>query len=537
MPINYRVSGASQVTPAVLTPQHKYSLDAGVSNFFATRQQKQKNELEEKKAKSKQALDDALYNPGNVNDLEYEKSIQKKAQGVIDYSTKSVVEGKVGSPEYNINIAEKKRETELARGKGLAALSEKTNALQGVNQLPGYYDKTGLATEINEAYHPKTEDGDIDWDNLSPEKGQEIMQDRFKHINTVDMFKSKLEKIPERVKTGEYKFTNFNPNDGTADGQQIKIEGNKALFFTPVMDKDNKKVIKWVPGASDQTADFFLESDEEIDREADYQYEKYIEAETIARAKAGDDRDPREIRLDIEADNGKVQFKRDHVKKNLDFLNRVTPISETKTLATYSKGDGSGNKDEEFKATMYKNQVRKTTGAFGGKNMTVDTDVPEEYRFSGKKMDKPVRINISKAYYENNNRPLSEQELVGDKNVNVSRVFLQAYDQKTNKPLLGKTEDLKKNPNVVYRWAVGGTMDVEEQVGEGEDIKTKVVKRNVIIPYDEMSNDIKAQYGFDLESREDSEISDLELISQIKEQNPNATPEQRLKIYKTLRGK
>ena len=81
---------------------------------------------------------------------------------------------------------------------------------------------------------------------------------------------------------------------------------------------------------------------------------------------------------------------------------------------------------------------------------------------------------------------------------------------------------------------VGGTMDA---TGVDEEGKEKKIKKNVMIPYEEVSNDIKAKYGFDLNDRDISDISDLELASYIKEQHPKATTQELLKIFNKTRGK
>ncbi len=538
MPLNVRVSGEADVTPAIAPLRHDFSaLNQAIAARGAYQRRQQEQAAAEKSAKAKQAADDALYNVGEVNDPEYQKELEKKGKEILEYSTKSTMENSVGSPEYTPTVNKLKNDAATIKGKSNALISTATQAYREIDSLPNYYNKQALNEQVYDRSHRKNDKGDIAWDQIDPKEVLGVPANPYSAVNSLDMYKNKVEKLPEQIRQKQYEFYNRNPNDNSIDGTMVKLEGTKATFVKPVYD-NKQKLIRYEPGVTNEVVDEFLIKDPEIKGEAEHQYQKYLEAETIAKAQNGDTRDPRLIRLELERDFDKQDFMRNHVKGFLNMLNKSTPINEIKQVATYTKTSGDGGKDAEFKATKLTNQVRKTSGLDQktGKDTIVDSDVPEEYRLSGKKLDSPLRVNLSSAYYEDTNNPLTKEELVGDKTVKVTRVFLQGFDTKTGKPIVGKAESLKKNPNVVYKWAAGGTMEGSEWVGEGDEAKEKKVSKNVIIPYDEISNDIDAAYGFNLDSRDKSEISDLELTSYIKQKFPKASPEEKVKIFKNIRA-
>lgn len=535
MPLNYRVSGEAEVTPAIAPPRHDFSaFNQAIAARGAYERRQRDQEAADKAAKAKQASDDANYSVGEVKDPEYQKELEKVGKKLLEYSTKNFMDGTAGNKEYTPTVNTFKNEASTIAGKSNALISTATQAYRDIETLPDYYNKQSLKEQVYDLGHKKNETG-IAWDQIDPKEILNVANNPYSAINTLDMAKSKVEKLPEQIRQNQVRFTNFDPNDGKADGMMIRTDGLKATFMEPIYD-NKQNVTGWKPGVTNEVADMFITSDPEVKGEAEYQYQKYLEAETIARAQNGDIRDPKLIRIELERDFDKQDFMRSHVKGYLNMLNKSTPISETKQVATYTKPSGEG--ESEFKATKLTNQVRKTTGydPKTKKDIVVNSDVPEEYRLSGKKLDAPLRVNLSSAYYEDSNNPLTKEELVGDKTVKVTRVFLQAFDTKTKKPVVGSTESLKKNPNVVYKWAVGGTMDGTEWVGEGDEAKEKKVSKNVIIPYEEISNDINAAYGFDLNNRDPSEISKLELASIIKQKYPNATAEERMKIMQKING-
>jgi len=319
----------------------------------------------------------------------------------------------------------------------------------------------------------------------------------------------------------------------------IQTDGLKATFMKPVLDNKGN-VVKWIPGVTDAVADGFIDNDPEIRGEAEYQYEKYLEAQTIAAAREdaanGVKRDPRVIRQEIERESDKRGFMREHVKNGLNMYNKSAPISELKQVAAYSNPKGGSGDEEDFSVTRMVDQKRNVNTK--QPNETADNivsgDIPEEYRFSGKKLDQPVLVNSTKIYNENTNNAISGLESVGDKKFFPTRTMLVGYNTKNGKYMHGSLETMKKNPDVVFKWVVGGTMDAKTFDNEG---KEKTSKLNVFMPYEEVSNDIKAKYGFDLNDRDPSQISDLELTSYIKQKYPNATPQEKLKMFNKIRGK
>lgn len=535
----YRVDGSVNVTPAIAPYQHEFSM---LERTLGAPERRRRKEEEEARRKAELAAQEAKYSPGSVNDVEYNDALAKKAGAVIDYTSQAYKIGNIGTPEYYVGRSQLEKDTELVKGKGVAAITEYNKAYQNIDQLPKYVNKTALNTEVYDASHPKNKDGEIDWESLDPQKIASIPSDYYKHINAVDMYAEKTKDIPEKIKSGQIKFTNFNPNDGSADGMMVQTDGLKATFMKPVMD-DKGKVLKWIPGVTDQVADSFIDNDPEVKGEAEYQYNKYLEAQTIAvareEAEQGIRRDPRVIRQEIERESDKRGFMRDHVKNGLNMYNKSAPISELKQVAAYSNPKGGSGDEEDFSVTRMVDQKRNVNTK--QPNETADNivsgDIPEEYRFSGKKLDQPVLVNSTKIYDENTNNAISGQAAVGDKKFFPTRTMLVGYNTKNGKYMHGSLETMKKNPDVVFKWVVGGTIETSEADKEKEDGSVVKVKKNVFMPYEEVSNDIKAKYGFDLNDRDPSQISDLELTSYIKQKYPNATPQEKLKMFNKIRGK
>lgn len=542
MPVNYRVDGSVDVTPAIRPIGIDWTpLQNSLENNRRRQEEKQRQAAAEKAAKAKQAADEALYDPGNVTDFEYQKDLTKIGEKVLDFAAEGYKKGTTGSTDHNYNINKMKQEATLVKGKANAALAEGTRARQDIDKLPKYYNKQLLNERVYDYMHPKVDPNDpnsnIDWSSVDAKKIGSVSVNPYDTINPIDMYDEKSKDWAQKVREKEYKFTNYDPNDGTADGLMMRTDGSKAVFFKPVLD-DKGKVTKWVPGVTDESANLIM-SDPEIRGEAQSQLDRYIEAEVIQRANQGDTRPARLIYDDIKANINEEDWLRSYVKTNLERINKSEPISKTQQIATYSKPSGDG-KDEEFKATKMVDQKRVINlRQPGDKDDKISTgDVPEEYRFSGKKLDQPVVVNSTKIYDENTNNAVTGQESIGDKKFYPTRTMLMAYDTKSGKYVHGSTENHKKAPNVVYKWVVGGTMEAEreEVVEDNKPPKIVTYKRNVFMPYEEVSNDIKAKFGFDLNDRDVSEISDLELSSFIKEKYPTSSAQERLQIFKKLRS-
>lgn len=532
MPINYKVDGSVPVTHAIEPAQHDWSPFQNALRENKNRAAKEEEERQKVLTqKANQAAEEAKYNPGSVNDIDYNDSLNKKGQEVLDYSAEAYKNGTIGSPQHIYEISKKRQEAELIKGKANAALATNQQAYQNIDQLPSYVDKTALNNQVYKASHPKNANGSIDWNKIDPKSITDIPSNYYGAINTADMYKTKIKDLGEKVHSTENMFGVTDPNDGTALGQMIRSDSTKAKFFKPIMDNKGN-VQKWVPGVTDEAAGFMLDNDQEVKGEAQNQLDKYIQQETAARINAGDTRDIREVHNDVEKNIDARAWMRDHVKLNMERLN------ETSTYSSYKQGfkfrnPNEDKNEEDFKATKVVDQKRNLNVGDGTDDIR-STDVPEEYRFSGKKLDQPVSVNSSKIYDENTNKSISGQESVGDKKLYPTRTFQIGYNTKTGKYLQGSIKDIKKDPNAVIKWMVGGTMDATETDDEG---KEKKIKKNVMIPYEEVSNDIKAKYGFDLNDRDISEISDLELASHIKQEYPKATAQERLKIFNQARGK
>jgi hypothetical protein len=346
------------------------------------------------------------------------------------------------------------------------------------------------------------------------------------------MYADKIKDLGVKVHTSENMFGVADPNDGTALGQMIRSDSTKAKFFKPVTDKKGN-VTRWVPGVTDEAAAYMLDNDPEVKGDAEHKYQKYLEAETAARISNGVQGSIGEVYNDVKRNTDARKFMLDYAKRNMEQFNEVSTDTGLKQGYKYDKADGS--KDEEFSATKVTNQKRNfnVEDPNTGKVDVRTGDVPEEYRLSGKKIDTPLMINSSKIIEEGTNKKIKGAESLGDKKVYATRVMLLPTNAKTNQIVQGSTDNLKKNPDIVWKQYLGGTMDDVKKV-EGKEVE---VKKSVIIPYDEVSNDVKAKFGFDLDEREASEISDLELTSIIKQKYPKASPQEKVKIFNQLRGR
>lgn len=534
--LKYRISGDVPITPAIAPLRHDFSpLHNAIAAARIAKEKRAEQERADKAAKAKQAADEALYNPGNVNDLEYQKSLQKKGEEVLNYSAEAYKTGAIGTLDHNYNINKMKQEAALIKGKADAALAEGTRSRQDIDKLPNYYNKSLLNQQVYDYMHPKDDKGDINWGDVDAKKIASVSVNPYHAINTVDMIDTKSKDWAQKIRKGEVQFTNYNPNDGTADGMMIKTDGYKTIFEKPVLDNKGN-VVKWVPGVTDEAARFMMEGDHEINGVAEVALDDYIEAEVIARAQSGDQRHARLIYDDVKRNVDAERFKLDFVKKHLDRINKTEPLSELKQVATYTKPAGSGEDEKEFKTERFANQKRTLNVRKEGTNVDEfkETEIPEEIRFSGTKTKNFFPINTTKIYDEEANTALPA---TGDKQANITRVYLMGYDTKSGKWVQGKQANLLKNPNIVYKWVAGGTMQATEMRGEGEDAKEVKVTKKVFIPYEEINNDLKAEFGFDLNERDPSEISDIELTSFIKEKYPKSTPQEKLQIFKKIRGK
>lgn len=565
MPVNYRVSGDVDITPAIGPGRHDWSmLERGIIRDENAKARKAAEEAAAQAAKAKQAAEEAKYAPEFVNDIEYNDAIQKKGQEVLRYSADAYKKGTIGSPEYNFNIGQMKNQTALISGKAKAAIDAAKQSYQNVDQLPRYVDKTKLNTKIYDAAHPKQKDttslklfnqpfndlpperqkevlsripkginpDEVDMEGIDPKFVADIPTNYYDAINSRDMYADKIKDLGVKVHTSENMFGVADPNDGTALGQMIRSDSTKAKFFKPLTDKKGN-VTRWVPGVTDEAAAYMLDNDPEVKGDAEHKYQKYLEAETAARISNGVQGSIGEVYNDVKRNTDARKFMLDYAKRNMEQFNEVSADTGLKQGYKYDKSDGS--KDEEFSATKVTNQKRNfnVEDPNTGKVDVRTGDVPEEYRLAGKKIDTPLMINSSKIIEEGTNRKIKGAESLGDKKVYATRVMLLPTNAKTNQIVQGSTENLKKNPDIIWKQYLGGTMDDKKKV-EGKEVD---VKKSVIIPYDEVSNDVKAKFGFDLDEREASEISDLELTSIIKQKYPNASPQEKVKIFNQIRGR
>lgn len=317
-------------------------------------------------------------------------------------------------------------------------------------------------------------------------------------------------------------------------GQYIK-KTEKGYKFSTYDDKGNL-----IPGINQEVQDYFLNSETNDPNMLQYRaaIDDMVDKQIRNKALMLKKYDPEYQNMGEEAirnlianPSNRHYVDKETLKENI-LKSQLEPFQETKVGQGIKSGfkynvkSGSGSGGEEFKIVRTYDQERNTSAASSdGTNKVSSGWVPEELRFEGKKMDKPLLVNSTKIYNEDTNTPLSEKESIGDNEFKPTRLMLLPYDPKTGKYLHGKKETVTKNRNVEYKWVAAGTI-----------IKGNSSKK-VFIPYKEIQPDIKAQYGYDLDDRALNEYSDLELTDQINQQYPDASPQEKIEIFKNIRGR
>ena len=487
----YRIDGSVPVTSAIRPERTDFSpLQHSIEINQRRQEEKARQAQAERAGKAKQAADEALYNPGEVNDIDYQNELSKMGQQVLSYSAESYKNGTTGTPEHNYNINKLKQDAGLAKGKFSAATSAASQAYQNIDQLPHYVDKGKLNTQVYDAAHPKDAKGGINYNAIDAKSIASVPSDYYHAINTADMYKDKTKTLGEKVYSTEKMFPTYDANDGTALGQMIRSDSTKAKFFKPVMD-DKGNVKKWVPGVTDEAAEFLMNNDKEINGEADYQLQNYITEEAAARVRAGDTRDPRVIHNDVERSIDAKDWKLSHVKLNLERLNEVSREQSFKQgYKERSPNEGKDNEDIQL------HEANDETYNMSDNGKTVAAHIPVSYRLSGKGMKdpKPLTVNSSEIADIGNDQRLN---LVGDQKVYPSRIMKVPYKEGTAKTgwqpqysAMSK-EKLAKDPDIKYKWVVAGEMDDTYTDNDGKEHKSK---KSVIIDYDKVADDMQTLY-------------------------------------------
>lgn len=486
--LKYRVDGSVAVTPAIAPVQHDWSpLYDSIENAKRREDAKKAEETRAQAAKAKQAADEAKYNPDNVNDVDYNDAIHQKGMEVLRYSAKSYANGTTGSPEHNYTIGKLQNETGLLVGKSKAAISQATQSYQNVDQLPKYVDKNKLNDQIYNLAHPKGDNGKINFEAIDPKAIANVPADYYHAINTADMYTDKGKDLGEKIQKGEIQFPVADPNDPNALNNVVKSDMYQAKFFKPVTDKYGK--ISYVPGVTDQTAQFFLNNDPEILGEAKVRLQDYIQAETAHRVhilrEQGYNPDIRLAHNDVEKGLNAGQFMLNHVKSNLDRINASTHQTENKVTKVANPGAG---KDD--KVVLGKPVESNINGNLGEQkdNHVATGYIPFEQTISskGEGKVKPLTVNTQDLINIDNN---TKEKPVGNQAFH-PRAILKVPMQKVNgkdQVYLNSKEKVLSNKNVYYEYFIDGQVEYDH---EGDDGKVQHLKKSALVPLKNVHNEL-----------------------------------------------
>lgn len=489
MPLNYRVNGNVAVTPAIAPVQHDWSpLYDSIENNKRREDAKKAEGARVQAAKAKQAADEAKYNPDNVNDVDYNDAIHQKGMEVLRYSAKSYANGTTGSPEHNYTIGKLQNETGLLVGKSKAAISQATQSYQNVDQLPKYVDKNKLNDQIYNLAHPKGDNGKINFEAIDPKAIANVPADYYHAINTADMYTDKGKDLGEKIQKGEIQFPVADPNDPNALNNVMKSDMYQAKFFKPVADKYGK--ISYVPGVTDQAAQFFLNNDPEILGEAKVRLQDYIQTETAHRVhilrEQGYNPDIRLVHNDVEKGLNAGQFMLNHVKSNLERIN--TPTHQTENRVTKVANPGAGKDANKVKlGDPVESNINVNLGEEKG-NHVQSAYVPYERTISSKGEGevKPLTINTENLInIDKNTRDLP----VGNQSFHpraVVKMPVQKIDGK-DQIFVGTKEKVLSNKNVHYQYFVDGQVEYEQ---EGDDGKVQHLKKSALVPLKNVHNEL-----------------------------------------------
>jgi hypothetical protein len=225
-------------------------------------------------------------------------------------------------------------------------------------------------------------------------------------------------------------------------------------------------------------------------------------------------------------DFNRKKITEDVLTKKLEAFQRVSTDKQVGTLNEYNKGSGDGDDDKPKIETTY-DQVRNFN--LNKKDSTGKAEVTEgwvpEIKSLYDKKDKKVRFESPVYIDADTNERIKD---VGNKELYGIELQQRPVNKK-GQIVVGEKGNILKNPEYDYKWYVSGSYN------DGTSDKPKI--KNVLIPYENVKPQMKSAYGIDLDERDPSEISDLELISIIKKNYPKASGEERLNIFNKIRGK
>lgn len=526
MPVNYRIQGEVATTPSPRPYRNDWSpLHRSIDQLKQAEAAKARQAADELAAKAKMAAEEALYKPEAVEDIDYNASVERDARNVLSHAVNAYREGSIGSPQYNMQQGLNKSLVNLKINKGKAAIASYNDAYGNIKALPNYVNKDALNTEVYALSHPKNPDGSINFEAIDPQSISNVPANYYKAINTSEMYGDKLKALEKMARNKEIQYQNENPSDPNSLINTVYSDDVQAKFLTPTYDK-NGRFIKMVPGVTDKHVQYFLDNDDEMRREAEVRVDQRIEqeAENMVRDSNGKISMEQAIK-DLSVNKGK--YIREHIRTNLE--NHNASQLKTESKVTQVTRPGGGDSDKVTVTTEYD---RPANYQLSGERGVVTGWVPEQKNLTGKGLDKPMNITTE----EN----LDIQTSGRKKIVGVQKVYPNSLQYLPYRMVNGKVqiaanpkEEVTSEKGIKYGWFMQGQNEFKEEV-EGGKLVDK--KETTLIPYEQVKEKIKTQYGYSLEDRPLTEYSDRELANTINEQYPKATAQQKKAIFDKLRA-
>jgi hypothetical protein len=508
---------------SAVTPYRKHELDTSAFDALERAKTRREKAAEDRKKDNEDFLNQGIKNL-SVYDRAFQEHMDRQRSEVLNNAYESVKSGRHLKTDPNFINAFTKYQQDAAATNQIAKERDKIMGL-GQGDLGKYvnvssYKGAALKNYDEVAHEVNSGNSQALQSNIAPNPNdpEHFKFDEFIHDKTKDI---------KGAKTANDTLTNG------ALGQLIKHTERGYKFYT----HDANGNI--VPGIDKSVVDYFLNGDTQdqdmlqfrtvMDNLAD----KYIENKALqlknndpAYADMGIEKIKEKIAYDPNNKNyvNKDGLKEKILKDKLEPYQEVTEKNGIRSGHSYPRNGRSGD-NEDVKVIRTFDQSRTTMADTGNGDKIVSGWVPEELRFEGKKMDKPLLVNSTKIYNEETNQPIADKDRIGDNSFKPTRLMLLPYNIKTNKYIHNEKDAVLKSKNIQYKWVAAGTMP-----GKFSDKK-------VFIPYEEVQPDIKAQYGVDLDERSLGELSDLELTDKINQEYPNSTPEQKLEIFKNLRSR
>jgi hypothetical protein len=150
------------------------------------------------------------------------------------------------------------------------------------------------------------------------------------------------------------------------------------------------------------------------------------------------------------------------------------------------------------------------------------------YRLSGKKQDKPLYVTPNNFYDFNTGKDMSH---TGSEMAFVpTRVMMVPVDAANQTKVYDIYDEqiLREqmiNGAVRLNWMVQGVVQDEDGM-----------EKTIMIPVDNVKADLKAQYGFDIDNRQVSEMSNFEVVQMINNKFPNLTPQEKVAKFKQIKS-